>query len=258
MIACNLDAKPAAALNNMNDSLYVDGSYRQNNPDWHAVDSGWKADRIASILVKNSVEFGSCVEVGCGAGQILARLAQQFPGKSFSGYDISPDAANLWSSLPRGPVSYHCTDFTGSTETADLLLLIDVFEHVEDYLGFLRKLASRARWFVFHIPLDMHISGLLRDRQLNARQQVGHLHYFSRATAMATLEDTGYRIVDRQFTNVSQETIEGHRALTMFANIVRRGVQAISPDMAAKLLGGYSLLVLARSQELPVPRLADT
>jgi cyclopropane fatty-acyl-phospholipid synthase-like methyltransferase len=242
----------------MNNSVYVDGSYRHNNPDWHAVDSGWKADRIASILVKNSVEFESCIEVGCGAGQILARLALQFPGKSFSGYDISPDVADLWSSLPPGTVSYHCADFTGSTESADLLLLIDVFEHVEDYLGFLRKLASRACWFVFHIPLDMHISGLLRDRQLNARQRVGHLHYFSRATALATLEDTGYRIVDHQFTSVSQETIEGRRTLTKFANAIRRGVQAISPNMAAKLLGGYSLLVLARSHELPVPGLADT
>ena len=34
---------------------------------------------------------------------------------------------------------------------------------------------------------DMHVSALLRDRQLYVRRQVGHLHYFSRATALATL-----------------------------------------------------------------------
>jgi hypothetical protein len=95
--------------------------------------------------------------------------------------------------------------------------------------------------------LDMHISGLLRDRQLHARRQVGHLHYFSRATALATLEDTGYVIIDDELTNLSQETTEGRRTLTKFTNLARSGVQAISPGLAAKLLGGYSLLALCRT-----------
>jgi 2-polyprenyl-3-methyl-5-hydroxy-6-metoxy-1,4-benzoquinol methylase len=230
------------------DSIYVDGVYREQNPGWHSADSAWKADLIASILARNSVEFSSCVEVGCGAGQILACLSKRMPDKQFSGYDVSPDAAQLWSSaLPS--VSYHLEDFTASREMFDLLLLMDVFEHVEDYMGFLRKLANRANWFVFHIPLDMHVSGLLRDRQLHARQQVGHLHYFSRATALATLRETGYHIIGHELTNLSQETTEGRRPLTVIANLARSAVQTLSADLAAKLLGGYSLLVLARSGE---------
>jgi hypothetical protein len=146
-------------------------------------------------------------------------------------------------------VTYRLEDFTASSETYDLLLLIDVFEHVEDYMGFLRKLAGRARWFVFHVPLEMHMSALLRDRQIYARQKVGHLHYFSRATALATLEDTGFRIVDDQLTNLSQETIEGQRALTRVANVARRGVQSVSQKLAAKILGGYSLLVLCGADD---------
>jgi hypothetical protein len=97
----------------------------------------------------------------------------------------------------------------------------------------------------------MHISALLRDRQLHVRHQVGHLHYFSRATALATLEDTGYRIVRADYTNLSQETQEGRRGLTRIANLIRAGTQALSTDLAAKLLGGYSLLVLCRSPEAP-------
>ncbi|MGO9934856.1 MAG: class I SAM-dependent methyltransferase [Steroidobacteraceae bacterium] len=233
----------------MKASVYSDGSYRGNNPDWHATDSSWKARLIAAILTKNSVEFRSCVEVGCGAGRVLAHLAECMPGRRYIGYDVSSDAAALWQPLPQTSVSYQHGDFTSSCEIYDLLLLIDVFEHVEDYMGFLRKLSKRARWFVFHIPLEMHLSALLRDRQLRARQQVGHLHYFSRATALATLEDTGYRIVKSEYTNLSQETQEGRRALTRLANIVRAGMQAISTDLAAKLIGGYSLLVLCSSAE---------
>jgi hypothetical protein len=233
----------------MVESIYSDGVYRTNNPDWHAADSGWKAERIAAILIRNTVEFTTCVEVGCGSGQILAHLANRMPGKRYSGYDVSPDAASLWPLPPPPTVTYRLEDFTASSETYDLLLLIDVFEHVEDYMGFLRKLAGRARWFVFHVPLEMHMSALLRDRQIYARQKVGHLHYFSRATALATLEDTGFRIVDDQLTNLSQETIEGQRALTRVANVARRGVQSVSQKLAAKILGGYSLLVLCGADD---------
>lgn len=227
--------------------IYADGSYRANNPGWHSTDSAWKADRIAAILTRNSVGFASCIEVGCGAGQVLARLRELMPGRQFSGYDVSPDAAKFWPATPPTGVSYHLQDFAAADKSSDLLLLIDVFEHIEDYMGFLRKLAVRARWFVFHIPLDMHISGLLRDRQLHARRQVGHLHYFSRGTALATLADTGYVVVDDEFTNLSHETTEGRRALTNLANVARSGLHAISPSLAAKLLGGYSLLALCRA-----------
>jgi SAM-dependent methyltransferase len=233
----------------MENGIYSDGVYRENNPGWHSGDSQWKAELIAAILAKNSVEFTSCVEVGCGAGQVLAHLERYMPGKRFSGYDVSPDAAALWQSPQTSPVAYYLEDFTTTNQTCDLLLLIDVFEHVEDYLGFLRKLAGRARWFVFHIPLEMHVSALLRDRHLNARQQVGHLHYFSRATALATLRDTGYKIVDDTLTHLWRESAEGRRAMTKYTNVARACIQAISPSLASKLLGGYSLLVLGRPHE---------
>jgi 2-polyprenyl-3-methyl-5-hydroxy-6-metoxy-1,4-benzoquinol methylase len=129
----------------MKANLYSDGGYRQNNPDWHATDSRWKAERIAAVLADNSIRFDTCVEVGCGAGQVLANLAERIPGKSYTGYDVSPDAARLWPTPQQTSVAYRLGDFTAATEVYDLLLLIDVFEHVEDYMGFLRKLAKRAR-----------------------------------------------------------------------------------------------------------------
>lgn len=230
---------------NMEQSIYTSGAYGVRNPEWHAGDSAWKADRVASILSRNHVEFSTCVEVGCGAGHVLADLARRMPAKRFTGFDIAPAASALWPAAGSN-LAYRFEDFTAANESFDLMLLLDVFEHVEDYIGFLRKLRGRAQWFVFHIPLDMHVSALLRDRQLYAREQVGHLHYFSRATALATVTDVGYHIVDEQLTKVSQQTRERRRGLTAVTNLFRVGFQALSPRLAAKLLGGYSLLVLAR------------
>lgn len=47
------------------------------------------------------------------------------------------------------------------------------------------------------------------------RRSVGHIHYFTKETALALLEDTGYRVIDHGYT------------------------------WGATELGGYSLLVLA-------------
>ncbi len=229
------------------DSMYEDGRYAEQNPDWHGADAAWKAGQIAATLQRNAVTFTSCVEVGCGTGLVLEHLAELLPQASYSGYDISTAAPQFWKKR-RKDIAFHDTDFTKTALKTDLLLLIDVFEHVPDYMGFLKALSSKSQWFVFHIPLEMHISGLLRDRHLHAREKVGHLHYFSKATALATLKDCGYMIVAADYTLLSQQTVEGVRPVTRLTNIVRKAIQTFSPDLAAKLLGGYSLLVVGKKK----------
>jgi hypothetical protein len=44
---------------------YSDGSYLESNPDWHQIDSPFKATNALSILDKHKVRFDSLVEVGC-------------------------------------------------------------------------------------------------------------------------------------------------------------------------------------------------
>jgi hypothetical protein len=125
------------------------------------------------------------------------------------------------------------------------MLLMDVFEHVEDYFSFLRALAPRARHFVFNIPLEINLYSLLRDLQIVSRRKVGHLHYFSRATAFATLDDTGYRILDWSLLDYSKEPQRGRVSLpTRLLNAARHASYRLSPDPSAKLCGGYSALVL--------------
>jgi hypothetical protein len=76
-----------------------------------------------------------------------------------------------------------------------------VFEHVPDYIGFLEKCKPLAKYKIYHIPLDIHVSSVLRGSFVNARYSVGHLHYFSEESALATLKDTGHEIVDCFYTN---------------------------------------------------------
>ena len=130
----------------------------------------------------------------------MQELAGDFPEKQWTGFDISPDAEQFWQRWAESPVTYRREDYLSADETNDLVLLIDLFEHVDDYIGFLRRLSGLGKAFVFHIPLDLNAQGLMRGSMLKSRAHVGHLHYFSKDTVLATLRDTGYEIKAWQFT----------------------------------------------------------
>ena len=104
-----------------------------------------------------------------------------------------------------------------------------------------------ARNFVFHIPLDMNTQMVLRGEPIRrVRRSVGHIHYYSKDTALAALEDTGYEIAEHRYTAAANERSPLLRSKLM--RIPRSVLFGISQDFAARLLGGYSLIVLAKPQ----------
>jgi SAM-dependent methyltransferase len=229
-------------------TLYTSGQYLANTGSWHAEDSAWKAACIRDILVRNDVPRSRYIEIGCGAGGILDELSRmpQFDATTFFGYDISPKAIELCEARNNPRISFACRDAfdDAATDGADVLAAIDVFEHVPDYMGFLEKCRAKARYKVYHVPLEIHASAILRGKVTVGRYSVGHLHYFSADSAIATLRDTGHKILDKNFTDLALNTKAGRSAARGIANLSRRAVSLISRDFAARLLGGLSLLVL--------------
>lgn len=231
-----------------NDSIYEDGTYLANRPMWHSEDSGWKATQIAKMLRKNGVSPSTVAEFGCGAGEILNCLSRQYGnGVMFHGYEISPQAFELCRKKEKRNLHFSLKDPLEETEqTVDVLMIIDVFEHVEDYLGFLRRLRPKGAHKVFHIPLDLSVQAVLRVSPIiKSRHSVGHIHYFTKETALATLRDTGYEIVDYCYTCGSIELPNrGWKADLM--KLPRKLLFLIDEDVAVRTLGGFSLLVLAK------------
>jgi predicted TPR repeat methyltransferase len=228
------------------DSIYTDGTYLRNNPDWHADDSAWKAAHVATLLEKNGVKPKTVCEIGCGAGEILRSLATHLePDARFHGYEISPNAYSICSAKASEKFSFKLANLLEQPEHFDLVMAMDVFEHVEDYFGFLRQLRSKATYKVFHIPLELSALMVARARPLiDQRRSVGHIHHFSKETALASLEDTGYKILDHAYTSGRTE-LGGLGWKSKLLKWPRKALYRASPDAAARLLGGYSLMVLA-------------
>ncbi len=220
--------------------------YLENNPTWHIEDSPFKAQQILRILRQNNIVPNSIVEVGCGAGEILNQLYAALPDHvSFTGYDISIDAIKLAQQREKERLQFKHEDFLQADTVYDVLLLIDVFEHVDDYRGFLRACKNRANYTIFHIPLDISVHYILRNKLMLKRKNVGHLHFFTKDTALATLTDSGYEIIDFFYTKDSIE-LPRKTMKSKLAVLPRKLLYKANKDMAAKLLGGFSLLVLAK------------
>jgi 2-polyprenyl-3-methyl-5-hydroxy-6-metoxy-1,4-benzoquinol methylase len=232
----------------MTENIYTEenGEYLKNNPTWHVEDSPWKAKQIIKMLNRNPINPKSIAEIGCGAGEILNRLYLSMPNDiSFTGYDISCDAINLAKSREKERLAFKHEDIFATNTRFDLLLMIDVFEHVEDYLGFLKLCKPKAENTIFHIPLDISAQAILRNKLIVGRNSVGHLHYFMKETAIATLIDSGYEIIDYFYTagslDLPRKTIKSKIAV-----LPRKLLFNANEDIAAKILGGFSLLVLTK------------
>lgn len=224
-------------------------NYKEKNPSWHVEDSPWKASQILKIIDRNQLMPKSVVEIGCGAGEILHQLYQRMEDKTiqFSGYEISPDAYQMCLEREKDRIKFFQEDLLETNKKFDLLLMIDVFEHVEDYFTFLRKAKEKATYKIYHIPLDISHLNLVLNRLNKQRKAVGHIHYFTKDTALASLAETGQEVIDWCYTNHSLELYnKGLSVAGRFFNILRRVTSSYNPDLAVNLYGGSSLIVLAR------------
>ncbi len=222
---------------------YTDGKYAGTNPQWHDEDAPWKGQQIRRLLQDEGLHPRSICDVGCGAGGVLAALAPWFPDSKLVGYEVSPQARELGHSL-HPEIDIRLANGVEATERFDLALAIDVIEHIEDFMEFLRTLRPMADRHLFHIPLDMAAAMVARERPiLRTRSEVGHLHYFSKGTAVAALIDVGYQVVSTRYTRSTLEL--PNRSWRMrVAAVPRRIGHRLAPDVTARTLGGFSLLVL--------------
>lgn len=223
------------------------GAYLDNNPTWHAEESPWKAQQILEILHPFDVALNSIAEVGCGAGEILRELRHGFPGATIKGFDISPNAIAIAKSrAPKGEeIEFRAQDIRAVQERFDLVLAIDVVEHIEDCFSFLRDLKKTGTRKLLHVPLDMSVENLLRNGVDSSRKKLGHLHYFCSESVLGLMEETGYRVIRWKYTKAYQGNPTRRSLRHRLMTLARNGWFSMHPDSAALILGGFSMLVLA-------------
>jgi SAM-dependent methyltransferase len=227
--------------------MYVDGDYFARHPTWDVEDSPWKAEQVRRLVNSHGLAPESICEVGCGAGAILEEVARAAPSvEKLVGYEVSPQAYELAARRRSGRLSFKLADLAEEDPAVrfDLLLVMDVLEHVEDYLGFLRQMRERADYLILYLPLDLSALALVRGKLSYWRRELGHLHYFTKQTALASLEYAGYEVLDAFYAHHAAERPASRGAALMRGP--RRVLTRANEDLSQALLGGASLVALAR------------
>jgi hypothetical protein len=220
--------------------LYTSDRYlRMTHGAWHLEDSPFKAKYAHQLIARNGLQPNSACEIGCGAGGVLHCLSQSMPNTHFTGYEISSAALDLGRHFESAQLQFVQGDAFVDCERYDLALIMDVVEHVEDCFEFLRQSQSKATYKVYHIPLEITCSSILRDLY-GAGYSLGHIHHFSQSSAIAALEHTGHHILDSCLTPVAFECSK--QVKTRGMNLLRSVLPSV---WATRLVGGYSLMVLA-------------
>jgi hypothetical protein len=226
-------------------NIYTDGGYIKKHPRWHVEDSPWKAEQVIKILQRNSIVPATVAEFGCGAGEVIRQISLAFPDARCKGFDISPDAIELTRGRETQNLTYHLIDGFQFMERFEVLLLLDVIEHIEDCFGFLRSLHPNAEYVVAHIPLDLSVLSLLINTPMANRRSAGHIHYFTKETALALLSDSGYEVLDWYYPQGAY-FLPSRAWRTRLISPFRALGAAIAPGLSSLLLGGASIMVLAR------------
>ncbi len=228
--------------------MYTSGLYLQKHPHWHVEESPWKAAQVLRMLQQNRLAPKTICEIGCGAGEILLQLQHQMEhDRQFWGYDISPQAVALAKTRENLRLHIQLQDGPQDPDAHfDLLLFMDVLEHIEDHFGFLRSMRAKADYKIFHVSLTLSVQTILRKRGLlKVRENYGMVNHFSKETLLQTLSDAGYEIVDSFYTTACTD-LPSQELQRNLLKIPRKFLFALHQDLAVRLLGGYRFLVLAR------------
>src|SRR5690349_15189110 len=155
-------------------TLYVDGEYFAKNPAWHTEESAWKAKQVLRLLQQNRINPKTICDAGCGAGEVLKQLQEKLDKECvFWGYDISPQAIELARTRIGERIHIELGEpGQDADKFFDLILVLDVIEHLQDYFSFLQNLKTKGRYKIFHVPLDLSVQTVLRKNGLLKRRDM--------------------------------------------------------------------------------------
>jgi SAM-dependent methyltransferase len=164
--------------------------------EWRTLGARTKADHVIALCDRAALRPERLVEIGCGAGSLLAELAARGVAAQLDGFDLSAPAIEIARS--HGIPGVRVEVFDGARVPAadgayDLAVLSHVLEHVPEPHALLAEAARVAPWVLVEVPLEANRSAARPAKRAEAAR-IGHIHFFDRAAVRALCGSAGLEI----------------------------------------------------------------
>jgi SAM-dependent methyltransferase len=234
---------PTDRVSGLYTDMYAGGAERAQR-DAGAVD---KADNIVRICaLAGLAPRPRVVELGCGEGAIAAALTSRGFLGSYVGFDFSDSGISEARERAIPGAEFQVSSGGGvelADDSADLVVLCHVVEHLEHPRGLLYEARRLAPYVVVEVPLELN-TRLPRDYVWN---DLGHINKYTATSIRQLVQTCDFEIVEQFTTNPSQ-------AHALFGNASRKRrwewqlkqrTLAVAPS-AARALFTYHETLLAR------------
>jgi hypothetical protein len=232
---------------------YQDGSYLEKHPDWHLQDSALKAQEILPLVVECLEPFSpskkfKIAEFGAGTGAVLYELGELLCARGYFdlelvAFEISEEAIAIGQGCFTNIV-FDSNDFLATDKHFDIVMFIDVLEHLESPDMFCRHAISICESVVVRQPLENTIFAFVNNKYPKSRAIYGHINYYNLRSFSDFMLRNGWfskRLqlrapYERLHFKATGETRMGHYLIKLVAKI--------SPAYASFIFNGFLLLGL--------------
>ena len=201
-------------------------------------------DKAATIVdLSKGLAITSMLDVGCGDGAVITRLAELGFATRYRGVDISSSAIAAAQARNVGGASFE--RFDGATlrfESGqfDLAVLSHVVEHLEHP----RTLLYEAKRVARHVIVEVPCEHTVRLPWNYAPDPVGHINFYTPGTIRRLLQTCGFTVEKQLTRGCSLDIMKFHRprgGTLQYA--LREAAIRIAPGLAPGLFVYHSALL---------------
>jgi SAM-dependent methyltransferase len=216
-------------------ALYSE-KYDERMIEWREICADEKSSNIEFLVGKLRSEIQHVLDVGCGTGAVLERLAEKKIGRTFTGIEIGCERSQSNGRHGVRIHGYNGNEIPYDDRVFDFVYAAHVLEYVAEERAFLAELRRVSRKFVYvEVPCELHFR--TSRRTLQRSLDIGHINAYTPESFALQLETSGLRV---RTLKVFEHKYAVHRFevptwLAILKSTVRRTLLRLNESLASRI-----------------------